>query len=326
MSQNRRNYNNNRQNYNNNNYQGKKLPLPTKPPYQVYVGNLPAGIIQSDVEEIFEECDVLTARLVYDRESSKFKGFGYVEFNSIEGLKKALEFHGAELEGNHIKVDIAEQKNKNKNYNNNRRQQSGNGGYNNNRERRDSNMSNTSYQSTNNRTNGGYNNQYNNNRYNSNQNQSQTHNNKYNQQPQYNRQNSFQNNDSYRNQDYNQYKKPTGYMPPNADKSYRNRNSDSVTSKTSINTTSTTNWAAMNDSEVNVPMQRKRLNLKPRTKPIEKTSTTGQRNSSIFGSGRPRDESLIKQMDKMSLETKDQVNNSTTRTPTENLGGTGDAQ
>lgn len=321
MSHNRRNYNN-RQNYNNN-YQGKKLPLPTKPPYQVYVGNLPAGIIQSDVEEIFEECDVLTARLVYDRESSKFKGFGYVEFNSIEGLKKALEFHGAELEGNHIKVDIAEQKNKNKNYNN-RRQQSGSSGYQN-RERRDSNMSNTSYQSTNNRTNGGYNNQYN--RYNSNQNQNQTFNNKYNNQPSYNRQNSFQNNDSYRQPEYNQYKKPTGYMPSsNVDRSYhRNRNSDSVTSKTSINTTSTTNWAATTDSEVNVPTQRRRLNLKPRTKPLDKNPLS-TRNSSIFGTGRPRDENLVKQMDEMKLEAKDQENNSTDKTSPENLGDTGDAQ
>ena len=50
--------NNNSGNYNSRN---KKKVLPKEPPFTAYVGNMPSGIIQSDVEEIFEACNFLRA-------------------------------------------------------------------------------------------------------------------------------------------------------------------------------------------------------------------------------------------------------------------------
>jgi len=33
-------------------------PIPTEPPFTVFVGNLPNGIIQGDIDIIFKKCEV----------------------------------------------------------------------------------------------------------------------------------------------------------------------------------------------------------------------------------------------------------------------------
>ncbi|CAD6207965.1 GSCOCG00003223001-RA-CDS [Cotesia congregata] len=90
---------------------GSRKPLPTEPPYTAYVGNLPDGIIQRDIDRIFEQQRVKNVRLVKDRETDRFKGFCYVEFEDLRDLEDALELNGrVKVESNIVKIDVAEGK------------------------------------------------------------------------------------------------------------------------------------------------------------------------------------------------------------------------
>ena len=90
---------------------GKQLP--TEAPFIAYVGNLPQGLVQGDVEKIFENFEVKNVRLVKDRETDQFKGFCYVEFETLDNLERALEFDGRiKLDdiSAPLRIDIAERK------------------------------------------------------------------------------------------------------------------------------------------------------------------------------------------------------------------------
>jgi RNA recognition motif-containing protein len=90
-----------------------KKPLPTEPPFLAFVGNLPQGIVQSDVVQIFENLKVKNVRLVKDKETDVFKGFCYVEFETLQDLESAVTLDGRLVLDNNInplRIDVAEQK------------------------------------------------------------------------------------------------------------------------------------------------------------------------------------------------------------------------
>lgn len=63
--------------------------------------------------KIFQDFEVKNVRLVKDRETDQFKGFCYVEFETLENLEGALEYDGRiKLDdvSAPLRIDIAERK------------------------------------------------------------------------------------------------------------------------------------------------------------------------------------------------------------------------
>ncbi|KIM84764.1 hypothetical protein PILCRDRAFT_817555 [Piloderma croceum F 1598] len=83
------------------------LPLPTQPPYTAFIGNLAFDLTEIDLEEFFAGQKTKSIKIIKDRDE-KPKGFGYVEFEELDGLKDALTKSGASLSSRTVRVSVAE--------------------------------------------------------------------------------------------------------------------------------------------------------------------------------------------------------------------------
>ncbi|KAK6140223.1 hypothetical protein DH2020_026021 [Rehmannia glutinosa] len=77
---------------------------------RLYVGNLAWGVDNLALETLFsEQGTVKEARVVYDKESGRSRGFGFVIYSSPEEVNNAIEaLDGADLNGRSIRVSPAE--------------------------------------------------------------------------------------------------------------------------------------------------------------------------------------------------------------------------
>ncbi|CEJ90634.1 hypothetical protein VHEMI06402 [[Torrubiella] hemipterigena] len=82
--------------------------LPDKPPYTAHLGNLSYDATVETVTEFFEGCEIVSVRIIEDREMQRPKGFGYVEFTELDGLKQALTLDGQSFQGRMIKIKVAD--------------------------------------------------------------------------------------------------------------------------------------------------------------------------------------------------------------------------
>lgn len=62
-----------------------------EPAFRIYVGNLPWEVDNARLEQVFSEHGkVVNARVVYDRESGRSRGFGFVTMSSETELNDAI--------------------------------------------------------------------------------------------------------------------------------------------------------------------------------------------------------------------------------------------
>ncbi|KAF9067201.1 hypothetical protein BDP27DRAFT_1329136 [Rhodocollybia butyracea] len=83
------------------------VPLPTQPPYTAFVGNLAFDLTETELEDFFATSKTKSIKIIKDRDD-KPKGFGYVEFEDLEGLKEAIAKTGTSFSGRTIRVSVAE--------------------------------------------------------------------------------------------------------------------------------------------------------------------------------------------------------------------------
>ncbi|KAG9099975.1 hypothetical protein FRC06_004650 [Ceratobasidium sp. 370] len=83
------------------------LPLPTAPPYTVFVGNLAFDLVEDDLAGLFAPESLKSVKVIRDRDD-KPKGFGYVEFETLAGLKNGLAKSGTQLNSRTVRVSVAE--------------------------------------------------------------------------------------------------------------------------------------------------------------------------------------------------------------------------
>ena len=79
---------------------------------KLFVGWISWNLTEQDFEEAFAEFgEVVSVKIIKDRETGKSRGFGFVEYtntNDSSAAKEAMD--GKELDGRTIKVDFAQER------------------------------------------------------------------------------------------------------------------------------------------------------------------------------------------------------------------------
>ncbi|ESR53212.1 31 kDa ribonucleoprotein [Citrus sinensis] len=90
--------------------QPERAPRVFEPGFRIYVGNLPWEVDNARLEQVFSEHGkVVNARVVYDRETGRSRGFGFVTMSSETELNDAIAaLDGQNLDGRAIRVNVAE--------------------------------------------------------------------------------------------------------------------------------------------------------------------------------------------------------------------------
>ena len=79
---------------------------------QLYVGNLDYATTEDSLKELFAACgEVVSAKIIMDRDTGRSKGFGFVEMAAKNDAIKAIsQLNGQEVNGRNIKVNEAQKK------------------------------------------------------------------------------------------------------------------------------------------------------------------------------------------------------------------------
>lgn len=76
---------------------------------KLFVGNLPFGMTDATLTDLFSQYgEIVSARVIFDRNTGRSKGFAFVEFATAEAAEAAIAaLDGQEIEGRKIVVNVA---------------------------------------------------------------------------------------------------------------------------------------------------------------------------------------------------------------------------
>ncbi|KVI08115.1 Nucleotide-binding, alpha-beta plait [Cynara cardunculus var. scolymus] len=89
-----------------------KEPLYPETEYKLFVGNLSWSVTSESLTEMFNSHgNVVGARVLYDGETGRSRGYGFVSYSTKSEMETALQaLDGMELEGRSMRVSLAEGK------------------------------------------------------------------------------------------------------------------------------------------------------------------------------------------------------------------------
>ena len=78
---------------------------------KLFVGNLPFGIADFELEDLFKGYgEVTSAKVIVDRRTGRSRGYGFVEMGTEDLAQQAIEaLNGTELKGRPINVSLAKE-------------------------------------------------------------------------------------------------------------------------------------------------------------------------------------------------------------------------
>ena len=78
---------------------------------KIFVGNLAYSLTDEELGAFFARFgEVVSARIIKDRETGRSRGFAFVEFSNEESMQAALQANDEELSGRKVNVKVAEEK------------------------------------------------------------------------------------------------------------------------------------------------------------------------------------------------------------------------
>lgn len=78
---------------------------------KLYVGNLPWSVTDSELEATFADMgQVLSARVITDRDTGRSRGFGFVEMDDAGATKALAELNGKDMGGRPLRVNEANER------------------------------------------------------------------------------------------------------------------------------------------------------------------------------------------------------------------------
>ncbi len=80
-------------------------------PKSIYVGNIPFSATEEDLRNLFGQYgEVMSVKFINDRETGRFRGFGFVEMDDAAAKEAIDALNGKEISGRALRINEAQER------------------------------------------------------------------------------------------------------------------------------------------------------------------------------------------------------------------------